>query len=128
MWPCHGVDHGSYVIKKGKKKLSNINCFFFFWFWLSVNWHSTYFTIESYFVHSVLGWYDVIVLPANECKWTFKEGEVAVLSTPKPGTGLFLVIYSVSQSLCSLNISFSPRRSKLNPFTLTSEIQEEQQF
>ncbi|KAE9468048.1 hypothetical protein C3L33_00037, partial [Rhododendron williamsianum] len=32
------------------------------------------------------GWYDVIVLPANECKWTFKEGEVAVLSTPKPGT------------------------------------------
>lgn len=32
------------------------------------------------------GWYDVVVLPANECKWTFKEGEVAVLSTPKPGT------------------------------------------
>lgn len=92
----------------------------------SVNWHSTYFTIESYFVHSVLGWYDVIVLPANECKWTFKEGEVAVLSTPKPGTGLFLVIYSVSQSLCSLNIIFHLERSKLNPFTLTSEIQEEQ--
>lgn len=89
-----------------KKELGNIN--YFFLFWLSVNWHSTYFTIESYFVHSVLGWYDVIVLPANECKWTFKEGEVAVLSTPKPGTGLFLVIYSVSQSLCSLNISFSP--------------------
>ncbi|KAJ6919894.1 hypothetical protein NC651_013741 [Populus alba x Populus x berolinensis] len=32
------------------------------------------------------GWYDVIVLPANECKWTFKEGDVAVLSTPRPGT------------------------------------------
>ncbi|XP_059644917.1 uncharacterized protein LOC132286579 [Cornus florida] len=32
------------------------------------------------------GWYDVIVLPANECKWTFKEGDVAVLSSPRPGT------------------------------------------
>ncbi|OVA03119.1 putative helicase MAGATAMA 3 [Macleaya cordata] len=31
------------------------------------------------------GWYDVIVLPANECKWTFKEGDVAVLSSPRPG-------------------------------------------
>ncbi|GFZ10031.1 P-loop containing nucleoside triphosphate hydrolases superfamily protein [Actinidia rufa] len=31
------------------------------------------------------GWYDVIVLPSNECKWTFKEGDVAVLSTPRPG-------------------------------------------
>ncbi|XP_048226709.1 helicase sen1 isoform X2 [Ricinus communis] len=32
------------------------------------------------------GWYDVIVLPVNEFKWTFKEGDVAVLSTPRPGT------------------------------------------
>ncbi|XP_050205638.1 helicase sen1-like isoform X2 [Mercurialis annua] len=32
------------------------------------------------------GWYDVIVLPVNEYKWTFKEGDVAVLSTPRPGT------------------------------------------
>uniref|UniRef100_A0A5B6ZND2 ATP-dependent helicase C29A10.10c n=1 Tax=Davidia involucrata TaxID=16924 RepID=A0A5B6ZND2_DAVIN len=32
------------------------------------------------------GWYDVIVLPANECKWSFKEGDVAVLSSPRPGT------------------------------------------
>ncbi|KAA8544548.1 hypothetical protein F0562_022593 [Nyssa sinensis] len=32
------------------------------------------------------GWYDVIVLPVNECKWTFKEGDVAVLSSPRPGT------------------------------------------
>ncbi|KAJ6405201.1 hypothetical protein OIU84_013221 [Salix udensis] len=31
------------------------------------------------------GWYDVIVLPVNECKWTFKEGDVAVLSTPRAG-------------------------------------------
>ncbi|XP_059590812.1 uncharacterized ATP-dependent helicase C29A10.10c isoform X2 [Vitis vinifera] len=32
------------------------------------------------------GWYDVIVLPANECKWTFKEGDVAILSAPRPGS------------------------------------------
>ncbi|XP_048498755.1 uncharacterized protein LOC104891497 isoform X2 [Beta vulgaris subsp. vulgaris] len=32
------------------------------------------------------GWYDVIVLPANETKWTFKEGDVAVLSSPRPGS------------------------------------------
>ncbi|XP_068637140.1 probable helicase MAGATAMA 3 isoform X1 [Aristolochia californica] len=31
------------------------------------------------------GWYDVIVLPVHDCKWTFKEGDVAVLSTPRPG-------------------------------------------
>ncbi|XP_058085569.1 uncharacterized protein LOC131232997 isoform X2 [Magnolia sinica] len=31
------------------------------------------------------GWYDVIVLPAHECKWVFKEGDVAILSTPRPG-------------------------------------------
>ncbi|XP_006829844.3 uncharacterized protein LOC18425215 [Amborella trichopoda] len=32
------------------------------------------------------GWYDVIVLPLHECKWTFKEGDVAVLSSSKPET------------------------------------------
>ncbi|XP_010261244.1 PREDICTED: uncharacterized protein LOC104600108 isoform X2 [Nelumbo nucifera] len=32
------------------------------------------------------GWYDVIVLPMHETKWTFKEGDVAVLSSPRPGT------------------------------------------
>ncbi|GKC44526.1 hypothetical protein Tco_1062248, partial [Tanacetum coccineum] len=32
------------------------------------------------------GWYDVILLPTNESRWYFKEGEVAVLSTPRPGT------------------------------------------
>ncbi|XP_077249953.1 uncharacterized protein LOC143889575 isoform X2 [Tasmannia lanceolata] len=31
------------------------------------------------------GWYDAIVLPVHECKWTFKEGDVATLSTPRPG-------------------------------------------
>jgi senataxin len=30
----------------------------------------------------------VIVLPMNECKWTFKEGDVAVVSSPRPGPGL----------------------------------------
>ncbi|XP_076900625.1 putative ATP-dependent helicase C29A10.10c isoform X2 [Bidens hawaiensis] len=32
------------------------------------------------------GWYDVILAPTNECRWNFKEGDVAVLSTPRPGT------------------------------------------
>ncbi|KAG8641877.1 hypothetical protein MANES_12G040200v8 [Manihot esculenta] len=32
------------------------------------------------------GWYDVVVLPVSEYKFTFKEGDVAVLSTPRPGT------------------------------------------
>lgn len=32
------------------------------------------------------GWYDVTVLPVNECKWMFKEGDVGVLSTPRPGS------------------------------------------
>ncbi|XP_021745874.1 probable helicase DDB_G0274399 [Chenopodium quinoa] len=32
------------------------------------------------------GWYDVVVLPANEIKWNFKEGDVAVLSSPRPGS------------------------------------------
>ncbi|XP_052202174.1 helicase sen1-like [Diospyros lotus] len=31
------------------------------------------------------GWYDVTVLPAKECKWAFKDGDVAILSTPRPG-------------------------------------------
>ncbi|KAL1210577.1 putative helicase MAGATAMA 3 [Cardamine amara subsp. amara] len=30
------------------------------------------------------GWYDVILLSVNECKWAFKEGDVAVLSNPMP--------------------------------------------
>ncbi|XP_012841037.1 PREDICTED: probable helicase MAGATAMA 3 [Erythranthe guttata] len=34
------------------------------------------------------GWFDVILIPPHEYKWTFKEGEVAVLSSPKPGAGL----------------------------------------
>ncbi|KAE8704419.1 alcohol dehydrogenase-like 7 [Hibiscus syriacus] len=32
------------------------------------------------------GWYDVIVLPTNECKWVFKEGDVAVLWAPRLGS------------------------------------------
>ncbi|KAJ6792725.1 putative ATP-dependent helicase-like [Iris pallida] len=32
------------------------------------------------------GWYDVTVLPIHDCKWTFKEGEVAILSSQRPGS------------------------------------------
>ncbi|XP_072990677.1 uncharacterized protein [Typha latifolia] len=32
------------------------------------------------------GWYDVVVFPVQECKWTFKEGDVAVVSSPRPGS------------------------------------------
>lgn len=32
------------------------------------------------------GWYDVILFPDCEWKWLFKEGDVAVLSTPRPGS------------------------------------------
>lgn len=31
------------------------------------------------------GWHDAILLPDKDCRWTFKEGDVAVLSSPKPG-------------------------------------------
>ncbi|XP_042457876.1 uncharacterized ATP-dependent helicase C29A10.10c-like [Zingiber officinale] len=31
------------------------------------------------------GWYDAIVLPVHECKWNFKEGDIAVLAYPRPG-------------------------------------------
>ncbi|CAA6658041.1 unnamed protein product [Spirodela intermedia] len=34
------------------------------------------------------GWYDVVVLPASESKWSFKEGDVAVLSSRKPTTAV----------------------------------------
>ncbi|XP_042377228.1 probable helicase DDB_G0274399 [Zingiber officinale] len=33
------------------------------------------------------GWFDVIVLPVHECKWNFKEGDVAVLAYPSSGAG-----------------------------------------
>ncbi|GAB2270470.1 hypothetical protein Dimus_038850 [Dionaea muscipula] len=29
------------------------------------------------------GWYDIILLPASEIKWSFKEGDVAVISSPR---------------------------------------------
>ncbi|KAH6759013.1 P-loop containing nucleoside triphosphate hydrolases superfamily protein [Perilla frutescens var. frutescens] len=32
------------------------------------------------------GWFDVILIPPHEYKWTFKEGDVAVLSLPMPGS------------------------------------------
>lgn len=48
----------------------------------------SFFLTAYFFPLMNVGWYDVIVLPVSECKWTFKEGDVAVLSTPRPGTGL----------------------------------------
>lgn len=45
------------------------------------------------------GWYDVILLPTNECRWNFKEGDVAVLSTPRPGTGLFTFLRSTNKKI-----------------------------
>lgn len=42
----------------------------------------------SFFID--LGWYDVILSPATDCKWAFKEGDVAVLSSPRPGSGMYL--------------------------------------
>ncbi|KAH1085266.1 hypothetical protein GYH30_017316 [Glycine max] len=33
-----------------------------------------------------LCWYDVKVLPVHEFKWSFKEGDVAILSSPRPGS------------------------------------------
>ncbi|KAL4393269.1 hypothetical protein AHAS_Ahas02G0035100 [Arachis hypogaea] len=32
------------------------------------------------------GWYDVKLLPLHDFKWSFKEGDVAVLSSPRPGS------------------------------------------
>ncbi|KAL1329312.1 hypothetical protein AAHE18_12G031900 [Arachis hypogaea] len=32
------------------------------------------------------GWYDVKLLPLPDFKWSFKEGDVAVLSSPRPGS------------------------------------------
>uniref|UniRef100_A0A7N0ZSZ6 Uncharacterized protein n=1 Tax=Kalanchoe fedtschenkoi TaxID=63787 RepID=A0A7N0ZSZ6_KALFE len=32
------------------------------------------------------GWYDVVVLPTTEYKWSFKEGDISVLSTSRPGS------------------------------------------
>ncbi|KAE9584725.1 putative P-loop containing nucleoside triphosphate hydrolase [Lupinus albus] len=35
------------------------------------------------------GWYDVKVIPVHDFKWSFKEGDVAVLSSPRPGSARF---------------------------------------
>lgn len=38
------------------------------------------------------GWYDLVLLPLeNHIRLGFKEGDVAVLSTPKPGSGMDFV-------------------------------------
>jgi hypothetical protein len=38
-------------------------------------------------MHVFLGWYDIILIPTYECKWNFKEGDVAVLTSSRPGSG-----------------------------------------
>eukprot|EP00252_Welwitschia_mirabilis_P011439 TRINITY_DN2569_c0_g2_i2.p1 TRINITY_DN2569_c0_g2~~TRINITY_DN2569_c0_g2_i2.p1 ORF type:complete len:1376 (-),score=279.38 TRINITY_DN2569_c0_g2_i2:1333-5460(-) len=35
------------------------------------------------------GWYDATIIPMQEFMPSFKEGDVAILSTPKPGSGRF---------------------------------------
>lgn len=50
----------------------------------------------------------MIVLPVHECKWIFKEGDVAVLSTPRPGSGMINAILAL--------ILLKSRSYKLHPF------------
>lgn len=45
-----------------------------------------WFYLVFYFVP---GWYDAIMFPVQECKWNFKEGDVAVISSPRPCSGLY---------------------------------------
>lgn len=59
---------------------------------ISVNCPSSFLLIVGLFYLSLLGWYDVKLLPAHEFKWSFKEGDVAILSTPRPGSGLLSII------------------------------------
>ncbi|KAI7754256.1 hypothetical protein M8C21_018015, partial [Ambrosia artemisiifolia] len=56
------------------------------------------------------GWYDVILLPANECRWNFKEGDVAVLSTPRPGTVIPKRNNTVEESEVSGRVAGTVRR------------------
>jgi hypothetical protein len=43
----------------------------------------------SLFCFFIQGWYELVLLPGDcQSKLWFKEGEVAVISTPKPGTGI----------------------------------------
>lgn len=59
------------------------------------------------------GWYDVIVLPVHDCKWTFKEGDVAVLAYPRPSAGLSLSLYDVLFFLSSNRHAMSTLPVKL---------------
>ena len=54
----------------------------------------------------LLGWYDAILIPFTEHKWTFKEGDVAVLSSPKPGSG-FVPVPALIIIFLKLQISYS---------------------
>lgn len=64
---------------------------------------------------SFAGWFDVAVLPTIESKWSFKEGDVAVLSASKPGSGdftnsyiiftcLFRTLHVMSYSVITLSV------------------------
>lgn len=55
---------------------------------ISVNYSFLILLICGFICLSFLGWYDVKVLPVHEFKWSFKEGDVAILSAPRPGSGL----------------------------------------
>jgi len=54
------------------------------------------------------GWYDVVVLPMHDYKWNFKEGDVAILSFPRPGSGRSLN--------CSFTHLFSQKISRIRVF------------
>lgn len=69
----------------------------------------------------------MIVLPVNECKWSFKEGDVAVLSTSRPGAGMisdvevFLLLNFISSKLHSCSQAVRGKRNH----SLTAEDDEE---
>ncbi|KAJ3678320.1 hypothetical protein LUZ60_002123 [Juncus effusus] len=56
---------------------------------LESNSRDAYFTVRLKMVERrERGWYDIVLLPTHESKWNFKEGDVAVLTSSRPGTGV----------------------------------------
>lgn len=43
--------------------------------------------VQILYLLFLTGWFDAILIPPHEHRWTFKEGDVAVLSVPMPGAG-----------------------------------------
>ncbi|KAD4386198.1 hypothetical protein E3N88_26367 [Mikania micrantha] len=58
------------------------------------------------------GWHDVILLPTNECRWSFKEGDVAVLSAPRPGSAVKSKRKSTEETEVSGRVIGTVRRHK----------------